>query len=352
MKRVHISQIKPGSRVFRTILNDDGGTLLAEGMVLTTNFIRRLKRLGCEYVEIDDQPYDQSISKEIITEKTKAQAVDCMKEILENINRGKTVELDSAKQVVNCIIEDVIDKQEIMLNLVNIQSYDDYTFSHCINVTVVSVMIGLSLNYDVGRLFELGLGVFLHDLGKIFIPRDIINKITKLTDNESEIVKRHPWYGFTLLYNNPEINYISACVALQHHERYDGTGYPQQLKRSDICEFARICAIADVYDALSNNRPYRDRLPSHKVFEYLLRNIGSHFDPYILDKFIRKIAMFPEGTRVKLSDGRSGYVIGQNALYPFRPVVEICHDRERELPEPVTVNLLDTPSLAITEVLD
>ncbi len=351
MKRVHINNTKPGFKLVQPVLNENGDALLEEGMVLTLSFIRRLKRLGCTYLYIDEQPYDENPVKELISEKTKIQSINCVKEIIEDVRYGRKLSLGPAKNVVSRIINDVIKNKEVMLNLTNIQTHDDYTFSHSINVTVVSVIIGMILDYDLNRLFDLGLGVFLHDLGKINVPREIINKISKLTDKEYDIIKRHPWYGFTLLYNNPEISLSSAYVALQHHERYDGTGYPQQLKADEICDFARICAIADVFDALSNRRPYRDKLPAHKVFEYLLRNTGTHFDPYILDKLIRLVALFPEGTKVKLNDGRAGFVINQNSRYPARPVVEICWDRNVELPVPVTINLINEPSLVITEVL-
>ena len=352
MRTIHISDAKPGLKLARAVLDEDGKTLLKEDMVLTTNFIRRLKRLNCTYIDIDDQSLeDNSRFNKIISEQTRIQAVDCMKEITECIRYGRIINLDSVKTVLYSFIEEIINKKEIMLNLKNIQSYDDYTFGHCISVTAVSIMIGMSLGYNKDKLFELGLGVFLHDVGKIFIPHDIINKVGKLTDAEFDIVKRHPWHGYTILYKTPGITINSAFVSLQHHEKYDGTGYPYRLKQDQICEFARICAIADVFDALSSRRPYRDKLPAHQVFEYLLRNIGTHFDPYILDKFIRQIVIFPEGTKVELNNGLSGFVIKQNDLYPARPVVRVSWDKGRELAEPFVINLVNEPSLAIVEVV-
>ncbi len=351
MRKIDLEHIEISSKLARPIYNSKSQMLLGQGTILTSKFIERLKVLGYTSVYIDDGLIDDVTINETISEETRLQAVNCLRVVNEEIQNRKPFNVSLVKKVVSDIIDDLIASREMMLNLSDIRSYDDYTFNHSVNVTVISVMIGMSLHYTQNRLHDLGLGVILHDIGKTQIPLEIINKPAKLTDDEYAVVKKHTWHGFELLRSNPEIKITSAHVALQHHERCDGSGYPRNLQGEDILEFARISAIADVYDALTNDRCYRKKLPVHKAYEILLENSGSHFDNYILDRFIQKIALYPQGTKVMLNDGRSGLVISQNHISPTRPMVRLFWHRDKELPKPVEVNLLYEPALAITDVI-
>ncbi len=352
IRRVDLDYVKAGSKLARNIINPNGTMLLSQGTILTDKFIERLKNLNYTSVYIDDGYIDDVVVDEIISEKTRSQALHCIQAAARDIAHHRVIKVPSVKKVVSEIIEDLIRNQEMMLSLSDISSYDDYTFNHSINVTVVSVMIGMCLFYSQEKLRDLGLGVLLHDIGKTQIPSEILTKPAKLTKEEYEIIKKHTWHGFEILRANPEIKITSAHVALQHHERYDGSGYPRRLKGRRILEFARIASIADVYDALSNDRCYRRKLPAHEVYEHLLTQTGIHFDSNILDRFIQKIALYPQGTKVRLNDGKTGYVIKQNSMSPERPLVRLFWHHERELPRPEEINLLYSPTLNIIEVLE
>lgn len=351
MRKLNLEQIEVGSKLARSIYNSKSQMLLGRGTILTIQFLERLKGLGYTSVYIDDGLIDDIAVDEVISEETRLQAVSCLKEIGEDIQKNKTFSVALAKQVVSRLIDDLITNREMMLSLSDIRSYDDYTFNHSVNVTVISAMIGMSLHYNQIKLHDLSLGVLLHDIGKIQTPLEIINKPGRLTAEEYNVVKQHTWHGFELLRNNPEIKITSAHIALQHHERCDGSGYPRNLQMDEILEFARISAIADVFDALTNDRCYRKKIPVHQAYDILMENSGSHFDNYILDRFIQKIALFPQGTKVRLNDGRSGLVIRQNNTCPTRPVIRLFWQLGRELIKPVEVNLLDEPNLAIVEAL-
>jgi len=238
-----------------------------------------------------------------------------------------------------------------MVNLSDIRSFDEYTFCHSVNVAVISITIGMTLYYPRSKLLDLGLGVLLHDIGKTQISKDILNKPGKLTEEEFSLIKKHTWYGFDMLRSDPEIKITSSHVALQHHERIDGSGYPRQLKGRMIHEYARISAIADVFDALIHDRCYRPKLPVHEVYKYFVEQTYSQFDNYFLDHFIQKIALYPQGTKVLLNDGRSGFVIKQNNI-PTCPVIRLFWHYGKDLPKPVEVNLINEISLSITEVLE
>ncbi len=352
MRRIDIDHVTSGSKLARNVYHSNGSLLLGRGTILTAKYIERLKNMHFTDLYIDDGYIDDIIIDDVISDKTRSQALNCIQEAAKDIQRNRELKASSVKRAVSEIIDDLIHNRDMMLNLSDISAYDDYTFNHSVNVTVISIMIGMCLFYSLDMLRDLGLGVLLHDLGKVQIPPEILMKPSKLTEQEYEIVKKHTWNGFELIRSNPEIKITSAHVALQHHERYDGSGYPRQLKGKRILEFARITAVADVYDALSHDRCYRRKFTTQDVYKYLKENSGSQFDSNILERFIEKIAIYPQGTKIQLNDGRSGFAIKQNSMSPDRPVVRIFWQNGSELSKPEEINLLYNPSLAIVSVVE
>lgn len=351
MRRIDIDKVETGSRLARSVYNSNGQTLLSQGTLLSSDFIERLKELGFSSVYIEDGFIDDVSLDNLISEETRNQAVACVKEVMANIRSEQTFQACKVKKVVSDIVEELLVNGKMMMNLSDIRSFDDYTFFHSVNVTVLSITIGMTLFYPRQKLLDLGLGVLLHDVGKTQIPLGILNKPGKLTDEEFGFVQKHTWFGFEILRNHPEIKITSSHVALQHHERIDGSGYPRQLKGNDILEYARISAIADVYDALVHDRCYRRKLPIHKVYEYFVEQTNSQFDSHFLDRFIQKIALYPQGTKVLLNDGRSGFVIKQSDV-PTRPLVRLFWQHGQELAKPVELNLQDEGSLSIKDVIE
>ena len=352
MRKIGIERVHAGDRLAKSIYINNR-LLLSAGMSLTPEFIERLKKLGYCAVYINDGRIDDVVIDDAISEQTRNQAVRCIRELTEDIKHHRTIKVVSLKKTVSDIIDDLVDSREMMLSLADIRSFDDYTFQHSINVTIISIMIGMAMYYTQDKLRDLGLGVLLHDIGKTQVPSEIINKPSRLTEEEFEVVKKHTWHGFELLRHNPEIKTTSAHVALQHHERVDGTGYPRGLTGKGILEFARISTIADVFDALSNDRAYRKKMTTYQVYQFLLEKSGTYFDSEILDKFIQKITLYPQGTKVILNDGRSGFVIKQNPFAPKQPILRLFWDvTGKEFPKPVEVNLICEPSLKIYDVLE
>lgn len=351
MREIDIDKVDAGSKLARSIIGSNGQTLLKQGTILTSKYIERLKKFGYMSLYIDDGFIDDVIIEESISAKTRNQAIYCVKEVINSLSHQNTFQASKVKKVVADIIDDLTGHGEMMLNLSEIRSFDNYTFNHSVNVAVISLTIGMALFYPRDKLLDLGLGVLLHDVGKTQISLDILNKPGKLTAQEYNTVKMHTWHGFELLRTNPEIKITSSHVALQHHERHDGTGYPRQLKGNEILEYARVSAIADVYDALTHDRCYRKKLPAYKVHEYFVQQAGTQFDSYILERFIQKIALYPQGTKVLLNDGREGFVVKQNSS-PEHPLVRLFWENGKELAKPVEVNLLYEPSLSIKEVIE
>lgn len=355
MRKVSLDKIELGFKLAQAIFGPKGQMLLSKGTELTETFVQRLKDLGYVSIYVDDGLIDDSLPDEIISSKTRMQVANSIKEVTEHFKLNKGIKLSHFKKVMSDILNDVISNRSVLASLTDIRTADsdDHLFNHAINVTAISVLIGIHLFYSNEKLHDLGMGVLLHDLGKATLPPFITTKpMEQLTQGEFELYEKHTWNGFEILRSVAEIKITSAHVALQHHEKVDGSGFPRGLKGNNILEFARIAAIADTYDNLSNDWGTRKKLPAHKVYDYLQSRSGTYFDSNILDRFIQKIALYPQGTKVLMNNGKSGFVIRQNSLDNMRPIVRLFWNTENDLTVPEEIDLLADKSLSIVEVLE
>ncbi|NLL51521.1 MAG: HD-GYP domain-containing protein, partial [Peptococcaceae bacterium] len=215
---------------------------------------------------------------------------------------------------------------------------------------VLALILGLGKGYSHAKLLELGMGVIMHDVGKVSLPKEILNKPGRLSTEELEEVKQHPFLGYDVIRKNHDFSINSAHVALQHHERWTGGGYPRGLKGKEIHEFGRITAVADVYDALISKRPYRQAQEPYQAYEYIYSQAGHHFDPDVVRIFTKRIAVYPTGTGVRLSNGLGGNVIRQNKNMPDRPVIRAIYYGEEPLEDPIDIDLARTLNLMIEKV--
>jgi HD-GYP domain-containing protein (c-di-GMP phosphodiesterase class II) len=242
-----------------------------------------------------------------------------------------------------------------MLNLVDLKLFDNYTFHHCVNVAVISITIGAALDMSKKQLYKLGLAGILHDIGKTFVPEEILNKKGKLNDQEWEIMKEHPFLGFKHIKENyPSLPATSLAGILTHHEKWNGTGYPSGKKGEEIFEFGRIIAIADVYDALTSDRPYRKGLLPHTAVEYIMAMAEDSFDLSMVRTFLKNIAPYPLGTILKLSTGEKGIVIKNTPNFGLRPIISIIKDKNDHLiseEQRITLDLKKHNHLTIESVV-
>jgi HD-GYP domain-containing protein (c-di-GMP phosphodiesterase class II) len=218
--------------------------------------------------------------------------------------------------------------------------------SSSLNVTTLSLIIGKRLGYKEDRLERLGLGAFLHDIGKVKVPNSILNKPGELTDSEFEEVKKHTIYGYEILKPQDSVPETSARIAYQHHERCDGSGYPKGITRRFIDEGSRIVAIADVFDSMINDRVYRPGIKVNEVIEYLYSTVTQNkLDREIVKMFLEIITPYPIGTKVKLSIGCEAVVVKINKDAKLRPVVKILNINS--LNEAIEVDLKKNLSIDI-----
>lgn len=230
-------------------------------------------------------------------------------------------DIDAIGNTTEELIDELASKKDILINIADIKMYDDYTYHHSLSVAIMAIAIGLEMGYDRHKLDELGIAGLLHDIGKVSVPIEIINKKGRLTEEEYNIVRLHPVYAAEHLKARKLVSDDCCAGIIGHHERWDGLGYPMHLKGEQIHEYARILAVADVYDALTSNRPYRVPAPPNEAIEFIMGGMYSHFDENVVKAFLRKVAPFPTGSRVKLSNGETACVIKNNTDQPLRPLV-------------------------------
>lgn len=346
-------------KVGRPIYTSNGNKLLSAGMILTDSFISRLRMLGIPAIYIDDGFLTDVPIEDVISDETRVKAINMVREITECSRRqaaaGRPVVLDSQAVMLQVeeIIEELLSRAQLLVNLSDIRAVDDYTFGHSVNVCVLALKTGINLNLSRVQLKHLGVGALLHDIGKIRIPLEILNKPGKLSEEEFETVKRHPLYGFEIVSHQRGISKISADVAYQHHERLNGTGYPRGLSQDDIHLFARITGVVDVYDALTADRVYRKAYLPHQVYELLAGSGGSQFQYNVIKAFLDNVAMYHTGTFVKLSNGEIACVVKTMRGFSHRPLVRVYFDRDlKALVKPYERDLTEETGILITRVLD
>jgi HD-GYP domain-containing protein (c-di-GMP phosphodiesterase class II) len=286
--------------------------------------------------------------KVVVSKKTQVVAFKAVSNIIHSVRSGYGIDVKHTRDVSEKLVEEVLQAPDAIMNLMDIKSFDDYTFTHNINVATICLLIGQTLGLPAEDMKELGEGGILHDVGKLKIPVSILNKDGKLTEQEFDEMKMHPSYGYEILSKSKGISSRAKLIALQHHEKFQGGGYPKKLKGNEISLFARICAIADVYDALTTDRPYRVAMTPYEAMKILNSGIDNHFDPKILTAFIRKFSLYPAGSLVKLNDGSYGLVLKNNPTSVIRPVIKILMDSNgHRVKERVEINLLEYKDLYI-----
>jgi HD-GYP domain-containing protein (c-di-GMP phosphodiesterase class II) len=330
LKRILVKDLKPGMVVGRAIFSSEGRVLLHSGMVLTDTYIAGLDRLGVNSVYIRDEIFGSFAIQDVISEETRNYTVKMMRDSFTGLEKNHGLNIRVVKDTVDNIIDELFSNRNLLLNLSDIRTYDDYTFAHSVNVSILSMMAGITMGYDRMQLHELGLGALLHDIGKIRISLDILNKPGELTREEFMEIKQHPQYGFDILRCYNDVSLLSSHIAFQHHERWDGQGYPRSLVGKDILEYARVVAVADVYDALLADRPYRPSYSLNQTLTIIKRMSGIYLDPTCVNALLANVAVYPVGTIVELSTGDIGMVVDVNRVSPARPVVRIVFNSRRK----------------------
>ena len=269
-----------------------------------------------------------------ITPRTTAQEIEHAAKICQQSKRavismfeearmGKAVDTGGAQKLVEEITDSVARNPGALISLARLKTADDYTYMHSVAVCAMMVALAKQLNLDEKQTRVAGMAGLMHDLGKAMIPMEVLNKPGKLSAAEFEIVKRHPKEGHTLLLTGSDVHPFVLDVCLHHHEKTDGSGYPEGLKDADISLFAKMGAVCDVYDAITSNRPYKLGWDPAESLRRMAEWAKGHFDPQVFQAFVKSLGIYPIGSLVQLSSGRLGVVTEQSGKSLTTPLVKV-----------------------------
>ena len=285
--------------------------------------------------QVDGSRTDMATMKQLYNE-----AVSAAGSIWDSAQTEGKPDVGVARTMIDGLAQAVAQNRTALLALTTLKNYDNYTFTHMINVSILTMGQARGLGIEGARLRELGMAALMHDIGKVRTPLEVLNKPDKLTPDEFAIMKRHTVEGAEILRMTTEVPPLAPVIAFEHHLRTDGTGYPDGISRASLNVGTMLCSIADVYDAMRSRRVYQDMLPSERVLEVLKRSDGKQFDQHLVRRFVQLVGMYPAGNLVKLNTGEIAVVRHVYAPDPHRPQVRVVFGRDgRKLETTYDVNL-------------
>lgn len=329
MRKVRLENLTPDMRLGKSIYHYNS-LLLREGTTNLTKFLPNLMNLGIPFLYIDDELSEDIEIEDAVSEGTRFKCRAALHESFQTIKSQGSADLNMLSDAISLLLDDILSSPDILISLSDIGTTDDSTLVHSVNTTIFSLMIAQQLNFSMLELKKLAEGALLHDIGKTLLKPEILYKTTPISAEEFSHIKEHSLLGYTILRKNPNFTELSRIISLQHHERLDGSGYPYGLKKEDIHVFAKIVAIADMYDALTAERCYRAGLSNFDAYQILMKDSQKKIDHELLKLFLQHIAIYPNGTVVKLSDGTRGIVKSQNKGLPFCPLIRVINDLHGE----------------------
>lgn len=340
MRYVHVEDIEPGQILGRSIFSANGNVLLSENIELTVYMINTLRRIGVEMLFIKDEQYADVVIEEVISEETKRKMTKKLGEMFESIRSGKSFNDRSLSVSVEGLLEEIMANQDVLVQLSDIRTEDNRQYLHALNVCMMAVMTGMNLGLNAQQLKELAIGALLHDVGKVGLEEEHDDPATR---------NHHTWRGFDMI--KREQSLIVAHVALQHHEALDGSGLPRGLEEGEIHLYAKIVAVANIYDNLLFEEQNGKRLMPHEACERLMAMSGTLVDREVLIEFLRIVSVYPTGISVRMSTKETGVVVGQHRGLPGRPVIRVVKQDRDDAMEVKEVDLAKHPTVFIEGVL-
>lgn len=320
---IRLSKCEPGMKIAETVFNDYGAVVVAKDSILDAHMIAKMQNFNIDRVliyEISDDKIEENKNK---FKKDYNKKVDTLKDIIKDISTGKDLQVEKVDSIVNTLLANKDQNRDILHCINEVRDVHEYTYTHCMNVSIISMMIGKWLNYDDKKIKDLVYAGLLHDIGKARVNLNILNKPAKLTPEEFEEIKKHVLFGYRILENIPNLGKNIAIAVLMHHEREDGTGYLLGVKGNQIHEYAKIVAVADVFDAMTSNRVYRAKESPFEVFEHIQRGTFGQFEPKITLTFLSHIASYYVGDRCRLNTGEEAEIIQINNNNVSRPLIKV-----------------------------
>ncbi len=321
--KINLNDVVPGMMIAQTLTNPYGAVIVHDGTIVTESLIHKLKFLHITKLYV----YDTSDKEIVLNQQHFSKTYDTGKEMLEDfikdVGNGVTPSMGKLRDISDLLLSQMTHTQEVIDTISTLRNIDEYLYTHSLNVSLLSALLGRWLNFDDTTIRLLSFSGLLHDLGKIKIPDEILNKPGKLTPKEREIMNKHPWLGYKLLEKIPSMNKNVLLGVLLHHEREDGSGYPMRFKRNKIDAFGKIVAIADIYDAMTSDRVYKTKTSPFEVLKMFEDECFGLLAPQYLMIFLSNIANYYVGDFVRLNTGDIAEIVYINPHHVSKPLVRI-----------------------------
>ncbi|WP_240839826.1 HD-GYP domain-containing protein [Acidaminobacter sp. JC074] len=334
MRVVNVSHKLHNKYLAKDVYDNEGRLLLGRNVQLTPSLIDKLIESDVFIVYIEDQLSEGIEVKNVISDEQMIHSVRSVKHIMNNITKQdsgvptmiREEDLALVGDIIKELIEALEENEGALYTVVELLGADMYTYKHCVNVAVLSILTCKSLSYDYELTKHIAMGALLHDIGKAAVKDNLIQKIEPLTDQEMKEVHNHVIYGYDAIKDDISLSGYTKQIVRLHHEKRDGSGYPLGLKETEIPDFVRIVTICDMFDAMSSTRAYKKSMPVYEVLDILMAESVFKLDPVILQMFTKNICVYPPGSGVKLDDGRFGLVVNYNKFSPTRPEIRVFED--------------------------
>lgn len=365
-KQIDISDLKIGMYVAELDRPWLESPFLFQGFVVEDDAILKSVRDLCEYVVIDNEKGDdadvvmkpkisepaviidfktrkripvtttfhEELKQAKVAHKRARTQIDTM---FQDVRMGKSIDVSGAKEVVSGMVDSIVRNPDAQLWLSNLRKRDEYTAIHSLNVCIFALSFARYLGFNIEEMNEIGIGALMHDIGKMRVPLEILNKEGKLTEEEREIVKEHAQHGYDILKNSKGLPPSTIDVVYTHHERKQGNGYPQGLVESQIHLFARIVAIVDVYDAITSDRVYHHGMNTLDALKNMFKWRENDLDSELVEKFIQCLGIYPIGSLVQLNTGEIGIVLSMAPGKNLVPIVMLVCDEDKQVITPPRV---------------
>lgn len=351
MRIISIDSIRGNELLAKDIIISNDFVLMTASTIVKKEYVKRLKELNIEYIYIEDeiaQGVDLTDSLEI---QIKDQCQEAVREILQKYSYYNSTELEDIKVVADDIILDIMKKPEVIYNLSSIRNKCDSTYSHSLNVCVLSVLLALKLKISKVKIRDIAIGCLLHDIGFTYISMDYNNlKIETCSERERKEIKKHIIYGYSAIERMDWLSSVSKDIIIGHHERLDGSGYPFHLKEDRIKIGSKIAAVCDEFDSKAYGN-ITNKMKVHNAIDYIVSQAGVKFDFNVVKSFVDTVAAYPTGTIVITNKEELGIVLRQNPQCPTRPRIRIILDKdgnklekwvEKDLTRELTLFIIDT----------
>ncbi len=350
MLLITTAHVKENMVLAHPILNPNGAILLGEGALLTASRIRRIRELGIGFIYVEDDRFPDIASNWVIREETYRKAMSDLDTLFQTTSKAADryvllADMREIHSVFRQILNDIFSLSgKTLIHFINSRSMLNNLFEHSVNVAFLSLVMGKRLGLAYMQMYNLGLGALLHDIGKAVLPKEILDPSHRLVPEEEELYRMHPRTGWELLSGQEFIWPTARIIALQHHEFWNGSGYPSGLSKHDIHLFSHVVCIANSYDTMIYpSREYpTPRLPS-EAYEHILRNRGVLYDPQAVSIFSESVAKYPVGTWLRLSTGHLGMVISIDTYTGLPKVRCFWHLNFGTMKSPVEIDLRETP---------